>query len=171
MFIPTLLGDDFIDELLDTIRFEEMSGYPARKTWQEREASHQLAWEKVRRTVFEKVAASQPFTRRACDNCFSSELTSTRAVRCGTCKKHFCPMCDMKMHETDPFHKRMMVTRASKETLMASEFFDDSWNPFNKGTLMGYLERIVLIFFQQMSQCHAFYQVLVNIAHAPVHCR
>lgn len=134
MFSTHLSTDDgdLVDELLQAIRFEETLTNPIRKTWQQREVGYQVAWETERRNVFETLISSLPFHGRACEKCFNDELTSSRAVRCGTCKKHLCPKCDFEMHSSEPFHARNVVTKNSKQTLDPSEFFDDKWSLFRR---------------------------------------
>ena len=59
-----------------------------------------------------------------CAKIFSESL----AIRCMTCRKHFCSDCDIKVHSVDPFHRRLFVQKSSIDDLSSSEFFDSKWN-------------------------------------------
>lgn len=60
----------------------------------------------------------------ACSDCL--QLLPMNAVRCNTCKEHFCGDCDRKFHSKRPFHDRELFGSTSSTCLLPNEFLDFS---------------------------------------------
>ena len=99
-------------------------------TCQEREALR--TWGPNDRTrIFKEIVSRQPLDHSKCDQCHY-HLNAT-AVRCMTCKKHFCYECDEKFHLTMPFHRRLLCSSKTLKILQPEEFLDSEDSIIKRG--------------------------------------
>ncbi|KAI9549854.1 hypothetical protein GHT06_007315 [Daphnia sinensis] len=54
------------------------------------------------------------------------------AVRCMTCKRHLCHQCDANTHSSMPFHRRLLCSCETLETLQPHHFIDEEGNIITK---------------------------------------
>lgn len=121
-----------MQRLLRQVCFDDYKAKP-KKTWQEVQVGHRLVCQADRPSVFEESISFKPHQERACEKCFSSCTLVNESVRCLTCVKHMCWQCDYERHSTDPFHRRLYVTKLVNEPMEPSLFFDINWTPKSKG--------------------------------------
>lgn len=117
-----------------TLDFQAASNtnLPSAKTWQERQADQRDSWDNCRAYVFQQYVSRQPFVANTCCNRCKIVLETT-AVRCMTCKHHYCWECDDYLHFLQPFHRRFFVTDQALKPLQPCEFHDEDWKKITKG--------------------------------------
>ncbi len=128
--------DDADRELIENLKldFQSAPGKPTRKTWQERQADNREAWDNIRADVFKSYVSRQPFYSNSdCGRC--RKVLESAAIRCMTCKQHYCWHCDDILHCRQPFHHRFHVTRGILQSLNPTEFYDQDWKLIIKGNL------------------------------------
>lgn len=131
--IFTITGKEYeIDTLLETIDFDNRVILKSTKTWQERGINRQNNYETVRLDLHESVISKYILTQNVCEMCHE-KVFLTKAVLCDSCSKELCYHCDFKVHSTDPFHNRFLVTKESNESLKNNEFFDKDWKAVHYG--------------------------------------
>ena len=84
-----------------------------------------------RTRIFKEIVSRQPLDHSKCDQCHY-HLNAT-AVRCMTCKKHFCYECDEKFHLTMPFHRRLLCSSKTLKILQPEEFLDSEDSIIKRG--------------------------------------
>ncbi|XP_045023599.1 uncharacterized protein LOC123467994 [Daphnia magna] len=95
-------------------------------SWAERMENMDSLWEGVRESVYDNFLSKQAYPLVIqCDNC-SQSLSGGRAIRCLTCKKHYCGDCDFSFHAQQPFHNRWLVSSDSWYSLKTMEFVDST---------------------------------------------
>jgi hypothetical protein len=100
------------------------------RTWQERHTNG--AWgQHARRRTFTEYFSRQPLLHSKCDQCHG--VLNYYAVRCMTCKKHLCHQCDANTHSSMPFHRRLLCSCETLETLQPHHFIDEEGNIITKG--------------------------------------
>lgn len=103
-------------------------------SWAERMENMDSLWEGVRESVYDNFLSKQAYPLVIqCDNC-SQSLSGGRAIRCLTCKKHYCGDCDFSFHAQQPFHNRWLVSSDSWYSLKTMEFVDSTGKLVEKGT-------------------------------------
>ena len=122
--------------LIDQLRRDVNNDLDAMKqrqqpTWQERQASR--AWGRDDRTrIWKELVSRQPLDHSKCDNCTTAALFN-HALRCMTCKKHLCAKCDVYIHSTMPFHRRLLCSDKTMKTLLPNNFINQEGNILTKG--------------------------------------
>ena len=104
---------------------------PLPPTWQERQQTIAEAWTAGREKIFNEFVSRQPLIHLYCDNCHTQ--TSKVEVRCMTCKQHLCHKCDMDSHFHAPFHRRLLVSSESLQSLLPDNFIDEHCKIITKG--------------------------------------
>ena len=111
------------------------SGLAIKKTWQERKADQRQAFDECRSNIFRSYVSRQPLDEHTkCDSCHKS--LKTAAIRCITCKQHFCWKCDYNLHSSNPFHNRFFATLQLLQPLKSLEFYEKDWNCVIKGNTL-----------------------------------
>ena len=96
-----------------------------------------------RTRIFKEIVSRQPLDHSKCDQCHY-HLNAT-AVRCMTCKKHFCYECDKKFHLTMPFHRRLLCSSKTLKILQPEEFLD------SEDSIIKEVWELILIIQQEIS--------------------
>ena len=100
------------------------------RTWQERQTFG--AWgQHARRRIFTEYVSRQPLFHSKCDQCHGD--LNFYAVRCMTCKRHLCHQCDANTHSSMPFHRRLLCSSETLETLQPHHFIDEEGKIMTKG--------------------------------------
>lgn len=129
------------------------------RIWQERQAIG--AWGQHARTKnFKEYVSRQPLFHSKCDQCHGD--LKYYAVRCMTCKKHLCYQCDANTHSSMPFHRRILCSCKSLETLQPDHFIDEEGNIITKGNCVKKSSLFVFLNYSallQMFVYHALYLI------------
>ena len=133
------------------------------RTWQER---HTIgAWGQHARTrIFTEYVSRQPLLHSKCDQCHG--YLNYYAVRCMTCKKHLCYQFDANKHSSMPFHRRLLCSCKTLETLQPHNFIDEEGNITIKGIFVKIsLQTHVFLNYSALLQMFVYHALcLINAA-------